>query len=439
MIKKTQRFERATKIAHWTEVQRIYYAAPLRAFIHSWALVVISIFVPAALTVFQFLAALNRASKNGYAGVAVAYELLAPQIQKATERKCSVRTLQRGVAVLVKMGLVQLHWWTMPTIQLRNGTHEHEIAGTDSVKTPTGWTSQQIRIIVLTRVAIGLWDRATRNKRCDIIPHFAPFLRPAKLAASPKIDQIDKSIMIEATTSKIDMSSSHSQRRIQEEELEGNTTRPDMVTSSPPTPLPAVEHDSSNLSIAQTNEQSNQLSIGKGAFEEDLIQKLAESANSEPKPKPKTEPKKAAAATRGVSHNPPKIPRNVSKSSWVVARAMILNEIATALSNHPRRDADLIYERARYEMSAEYPKGFPTCIDWAYWIGRWAGFLPQQRRGHIYRDILPLLKTRVVVIPSEPNRFVQHTEQYTEQQGKPIEKGVFDPLLDRLFKKFCGK
>jgi len=424
MIKKAQKFDRSSKIAHWTEVQRIYYAAPLRAFVHSWAIVVISIFVPAALTVFQFLAALNRASKNGYAGCAVAYELLAPQIAKATERKCSVRTLQRGIAVLAKLGLIQLHWWTMPTQTIRNGVHEHKIQGTDKIQTPGGWTSQQIRIIVLTKLAIGLWDRSTRNKRCDIIPHFAPFLRPANLAANPKIDQIDKSIMIEVTTSEIETSSSHSKRRIEE----GSTTRPDCTQPSSQTSPPAVEHVSSILPIPSIVMQSGDSTVGRGAFEEELIRKIEKPVNDCPE-------KTTQQTTRGVTHTPPRIPRNVSKSSWVVARAIILNDLVAALSGHSTHEANSIYERARYEMSSEYPKGYPTIIDWAYWIGRWARLQPSQRRCHIYRDILPVLKSRVVPIPSEPRRFVQHYEQ----SEKPVEKNKFDPFLSRLLNKFCKK
>ena len=139
----SQRHNRAWKIAYWTEVQRVYYSATLTAFVHGWAVAIIMKLAPSALTVLQFLAALNRAGRGGYLGVAVAYSLLAPQVALATGRKCAPRTLRRGLSILRSLGLVELRYWTMPDQRFKNGEHEHLSKGTQKVKTGDGWRSLQ--------------------------------------------------------------------------------------------------------------------------------------------------------------------------------------------------------------------------------------------------------------------------------------------------------
>lgn len=450
MVKTAQRIDRSYKIADWSEVQRIYYAVTLTAFFHRWALIIISILIPSAHTVLQFLAALNRASKIGYKGCAVAYELLGPHIATATGRKCSPRTLERGVSALAKLGLVKLTWWTMPDQSVQNGPYEHKINGTGKVRTRDGWTSRQIRIIILTPRAIGLWDRRTAKKGTDIIPHFAPFLTPAKLAASSQIDQVDKPTMINQPRTK-----SESSTCIRKDDREGGqTTRPSPAA-------PSVEHVASTPSQQETSPgqdgnkpvdaispehegvwvKCNELSSGGLTVEQlschtsgvNLSPEKSDSKTPDARPKSQT-PKNLR---RGSSHTPPPLPKNSkNKTSWAVARAYLLVEIHRCLANFSTHEADAIYERAVWELSPDYPKGFPTIVDWAYWVGRFALFSPRQRRGHVYRDILPLLRsTAAPPVPSEPRIFSRSKYSVVDSDGNTDK---LTPFLQSVWKKFVG-
>lgn len=452
MVKTAHRIDRSYKIADWSEVQRIYYAVTLTAFLHRWALVIISILIPSAHTVLQFLAALNRASKIGYKGCAVAYELLGPHIATATGRKCSPRTLERGVSALAKLGLVKLTWWTMPDQFVQNGPYEHKINGTGKVKTRDGygWTSRQIRIIILTPRAIGLWDRRTAKKGSDIIPHFAPFLTPAKLAASSQIDQVDKPTMINQPRTK---SESSTCVRREDQEI-GQTT-------SPPTASTAVEHvaststqgDSSPDSVGNESALANSPEFESDAVEfndlgfggltgeqhpcHDSAVIISPEGSDDQMPEPVRNLKTPKTCVRGCSHTPPPLPKNSkNKTSWPVARAYLLVEIHRCLSNFSTHEANSIYERAVWELSPDYPRGFPTIVDWAYWVARFALFSPRQRRGHVYRDILPLLRsTAAPPVPSEPRIFSSSKYSVVDSDGNTDK---LTPFLKNVWKKFVG-
>lgn len=460
MAAKTQkRISRATKVAYWAEIQRIFFAVHLTAFIHSWATVVLSILVPSALTVLQFLAALHRSSKNGYLGCAAAYSLLAPQISRSTGRKCSVRTLERGLAFLKRIGLVELTWYAIPDQIVHNGEHSHKINGTEKVFTKNGWKSTQIRIITLTERAIAMWDRRTRGKGSVYIPHFRHFLTSAKLAGSLQIDLIDKSIKLESESSKHRSSSSIRNRRFdnvpstdncREERPRamecGQTTSPVGRSDKRTDGHTGVEHQSSTVGLPKQNTAPRK-SIPKRqrgiTSVSDNIQQFVSQAlvdNEKPKSEPEIPPNtltgsapksKRDGRVYGVSSVPPKIPKSSkNKTSWGVATAYILSELHRALRKFSRREAEAIYARAKIELSRAYPSGWPTTIDWAYWVGRFGLMTIPQRRYHIHRDILPPLRNSSAVIPREPKRFSQH-------RNVDVLSEDFDGYLKRLFNKFC--
>ena len=458
MRKNCQRTNRAFKIAYWAEVQRIQWSATLNAFCHTWALLIVGLLIPSAVTALQFLAALHRAGKNGYLGCAVAYELLAPQIATATQRPCSVRTLARGLSCLRSLGLVQLHWWTIPDQKVRHGNHEVAVKGTARVETADGWRCCQIRIVTLTERAIALWDRSTCKKGSVYIPHYAQFLTPAKMAGNPKIDQVGKPTMIKSVPidvvspqgeceimSDFDQRSDRSSQAIAPSE-QGCPTRPAAPRAAPPT----FEHESSNGADAQQQQVKTQANTK--AFEKSLTfsQHTCNNQNANfsfppavglqnlssfpPQSEDKTDG--GHFPPRGTSHTPPKLPQNaLRKTTWPVARAYLLHDLAHCLREYSRREADAIYERARFELSGEYPTGWPTSIDWAYWVGRFATFSQQQRRHHILRDILPVLKSRVAIVPSEPKRF---SSSSLARDGVSKLGDQLAPFLRGLLNRFCG-
>lgn len=441
---KPQRTDRSFKVAHWAEVQRIYHTVTLTAFCHAWALLVVSILIPSALTVLQFLAGLNRAGKNGYRGCAVAYSLLAPRVALATGRKCSVRTLERGLAALRRLGLIELHWWTMPDEHIRNGDHDHRIPGTRRVQTSAGWRMCQIRIVVLTERALALWDKRSASKGSDIIPHFAQFLTPAKMADSPQIDPVGLQPTKVQDNDKPKVSSTDD---CQGRYTQGRSTRPGAGQASPPSRRPTLEHQASTPDLV-TQRSKTESQTPPAGFEEALTsaQLLSDTQGALSPPRPGTgdpvDPPTLSkemepcpgSSPKGVSHNPPRLPKHApNKTSWSVARAYLLVELHHALAPYSRRQADAIYERARFELSQNYPTGWKTIIDWAYWVGRFATFSRAQRRHHMIRDIIPLLKSRVCPTPSEPRRFGQGSDTHVQRMDKTLA-----PYLKSLFDRFCG-
>jgi len=443
MPRTAQRTNRAFKIAHWQDIQRIYTTVTLTGFCHAWALLIVSILIPSALTVLQFLAALHRAGKNGYMGCAVAYELLAPRIALATGRPCSRRTLERGVSALRMLGLLRPHWWTMPDQRIQNGDKEHVIKGTRKVETSSGWKSCQIRILVLTDRAVAMWDRRSRSKGSEILPHFAQFLTPAKLADNPQIDLVDKPTKVEDTDQCAVSSTDDRKERLEQ----GRSTPPGPgKTAAPPQTGPTVEHQASTVLDSPPHQTKSQKA--PGGLEEALTSAtcLGDTRNGSNSLRPGTEDPDNAPPTsarqvlctgspsQGVSHERPKLPKHApNKTSWSVARVYLLVELHRALEPYSRREADSIYERARYEMSSAYP--WPqTIVDWAYWVGRFALFSPAQRRYHMARDIVPLLKSRLCPTPSEPRRFGEYK---ASPPAKRIDK-TLEPYLKELYNRFCG-
>ncbi len=220
-----QRTHQARKVAYYPDIQRVYYTATLTAFIHQWAVYVLGVLIPSALTVLQFLAALHRLGKMGYIGTAVSYELLAPQIAKSTGRPCSVRTLQRGLSALHLLGFVSLRYWTIPdqTIELGNG-RSVRVKGTAKKQTDNGgWKSCQIRIITLTGLAVALWDKSTKSADN---PHVGKLPTPAKVADRSKEDQVENSTKVKVSSTDQQTRNSSPQIRLEDKDKEGRPTRP---------------------------------------------------------------------------------------------------------------------------------------------------------------------------------------------------------------------
>lgn len=431
----TQRFNHATRIAYFSEIQRIYYTATLTAFLHQWALFVIGCLIPSALTVLQFYAALHRSSRNGYAGTAVSYELLAPQIARATGRPCSVRTLQRGLAALKALGFISMRFWTIPdqTIHLGGG-RSVKLKGT--ARKPIGgdeWRSLQIRVITLTETACAMWDRATKSAGSRYVGKLPT---PAKLAGSSITDQIDKSTMVEVSASVRQPTNDPRQmvldcepsvrldKKGSADEVEGRPTRPVPAQAPPPT----LEHGASSFPELPASSGTTE---GAGP-------KASNEAPFSGKPESKSVPK-------GCSVERPTLPkRPKNKTAWPVGRLFVLNALHKALSNFSQRQADAIYARARFELSRNYPSGWPMSVDWNYWVPRYADFMPQQRKAVMLSQILPLLKSPAVVTPNEPRRrgvdFQGKFEKPPAPRGGAAEPAEmyadFVGLADKLAQKF---
>lgn len=424
----TQRRNRACKIAYFSDIQRIFYAVSLTAFVHRWAWAVLEVLIPSAITALQFLAALNRSSEKGYIGTAVAYSLLAPQIALATQRKCSPRTLQRGLAFLRLIGLVSLRYWTMPdqTIELGSG-RTVRLQGTGRVNIAENeWRSLQIRIVVLTDRALALWDKATRGSGKLVVP---PILTSAKLADRSKDDSCCKQQRVgqeqtgDGSASSLAQilfpivrSAENSTDRPSSNDLEGTTTRPEQ----PKAVAQTVEHQTLTTAIdADSTQMTALLTAPNGALPA-IAEDRSKTGCSKPKP------------VKPTGKIPPK--------SWTANRALILWELWTALERFSTREADHIYCRAMWELSRDYPAHWPTIVPWAYWIGRFADFSPAQRRYHTMRDILPLLKSRAVPTPCQRHLPPCQSPEMTKPIGdETSQNGGLNPFLAEILARVIEK
>lgn len=440
----TQRRNRACKIAYLSDIQRIFYAVSLTAFVHRWAWKVLEILIPSAITALQFFAALNRSSEKGYIGTAVAYSLLAPQISLATQRKCSPRTLQRGLAFLRAIGLVSLRYWTMPdqTIELGSG-RTVRLAGTGRVNIGGDeWRSLQIRIVVLTDRALALWDRATRGSGKLVVP---PILTSAKLADRSKDDSCRKQQRVGRATSDDGSVSSLSEilfpivRSVEDPSnvqssngQEGMSTRPEQ----PKAVAQTIEHQSLTTAIEAEPTQTEAPPIAPNGAAPAIAAEPTQTSNPTVD---ETQKREKIGCSR---QKPGKPTGKIPPKSWTANRALILWELWTALERFSTREADHIYSRAIWELSRDYPSHWPTIVPWAYWIGRFSDFSPAQRRYHTMRDILPLLKSRAVPTPCE--RHLPPSSNSNPDLTKPSDnstpKGGLHPfladLLSRVVEKF---
>lgn len=425
----TTRTNRAHRIAYLVDIQRIIYAVTFGAFVHSWALLVISVLIPSAHTALMFLAALHRAGRYGYIGVAVAYDLMAPQVVKATGRKCSPRTLQRGLSFLKRFGLVELRPWTMPDQTITSGDRVIKLKGTGRVDLGNDrWCTRQIRIVVLTERAIALWDRATGSQGDRYLPQYPTY---ANLAPNSPIDQCVNTHMIE----------SKSAERVK------STCPPKSVSDFEPT------KDLSSKGSPANGSQGKPTSLGSsGASPQTVKQQVSTPVEQVKSQGPKSASSRALnepcfsgeidpkSQALGCSRLRPKIPRGApNKRSWSVARKYILRELHTAIDRFSTRQADSIYDRAKFELSTNYPAGWPTSCDWPYWIGHFPEFSPSQRRFHMMRDILPLLKNPAPITPHEPARYREDQNEVSRPgSGAPEQKtGSIPEFLKKFADKFC--
>lgn len=423
----TQRSNRAFRIAYLSDVARIIYTINFTAFAHGWAMQLIIALIPAAYTVLLFLAAMHRAGKFGYIGCAVAYDLLAPQIVKATGRKCSTRTLKRGLACLKSLGLVELRPWTMPDQIIRSGSRQIKIKGTSRVDLGGDqWCTRQLRIVVLTERAISLWDKATRSHGDRVIAHLPTW---AKLALNSQNEQIDKSIMLESKSTN-DIGSD----RPRESVLDCEHTSEPTASGSPSNDLegrPTCPPRSGDPSGASFEHQTSTAPI-----KHDTVESTRDSGGLSGDAPFSGKPP-AIAEPIGCSRARVRIPRGApNKTHWTVARLYILLELHKAIERFSTRQADAIYDRARFELSRSYPGGWPTTCDWAYWIGRFPSFSPSQRRYHMMRDIVPLLKNPAAITPNEVGQYNQWADP-AEPKIEPA-RGTLAEYLEKLKNKFCG-
>jgi len=370
-----QRINRAFRIAYLPDAKRIHSVPVLPTISHSWAHETLAGLSTPASKLLRFLAALNRTGKLGYLGVALDYNLLAERIAAATEIKFSRTSVERGVRELKSKGLITVRPWVREGQYFRAGRHNVLMCGAGTVTLRSGRVMPcRLAIIALTGDALSMWEAPRKGRRRSSVGHEPT---PSKLAdTSSRSDQIDKSIMVKDPTGEVRTTVQEAGRG-----SEGRPTRPGG---------PTVEQRALTGTLELKRRPGAPLQV-RQAF--DKASRL-----------PPTSPPVAAT---GCSQDPPVFSRGPqTRGSASVARARILTGLHEFLQNHSPREADAVYCRAKFEIEGKAPKGWPTVVDWNYWIGKWPRLSPKEREVKLYREIVPLLKNREVVAPFDRRRLL---------------------------------
>lgn len=368
MANTSQRSNRAFRIAYWPDVQRITYTWTLTTFIHIWAHQVLMVLIPSALTMLQFLSALNRSGRQGYIGCAVAYELLAQQIRKATGRSCSSRTIERAVSALKKLGLIE--------------TRRHTIRDHHGKQS-------QINLISLTDRSLALWDVSKRADGARYLRLILPSPTPAKLAERSQKEQIDKSIMIHHNNDVTTRPPAHAPRATV-------TVEHSASTDIAPRPVP----DGAELEQPTDLEQPNSPAVSGTPVETAKGRPRMEACD--------LGQQNPTSNRRGCSAERPALqPWAQNKKTRTVSGAFILHVLHRCLEKYSMTDADAIFAQARWEI---FQIGAPQSVDWSYYLERFTEFQPNHRILVMFRDILPALKRAAPLPPAEPRRKYKNGE-----------------------------
>jgi len=347
-----------------------------------------------------------------------------------------VRTLERGLAFLKRIGLVTLSWYTMPDYKTPSGVI---VPGTRRVLTRHGWRNRQIRVVTLTRRALALWDRSTRNRGSEFIPHFTHFLTSAKLADSPKIDSVVK------TTEYTDprKSKQPNQSLVKDVLLEGTTTRPESraMPGSPTIEHHALTVPRSKQPAKSSAERSSDIAERRGVSDNLQLTRNRESDTTKTdnlslpsntvSSNPMEKTARQGGSLRGTGEKREK-PGRKNRQTWSESAKIILASLYDALETYPRRHAQSMYRRAQYELRHG---ACQSSTDWAYWIGRFPAMSREQRNYHVRRDIIPVLK----MPPAIPNEKLKFPEQKHDIGiGKAADKTPTKKLLP-FFQEFWRK
>lgn len=392
-----QRPNRAFRIAYLPDTRRIQSVPVLNSITHAWSHELIAGLSAPASKLLRFLAALNRTGNFGYVGVALAYEILAERISDATEIKFSKRGVERAVAELKTKGLITVRPWTREGQYFLAGGRQVQMCGAGTVTLANGRVMPcQLAIIALTDDALSMWELPKRGGMCSSVAHEPT---TAKLAdTSSGSEQIDKSIMLKRPTRDV--------RTTVQEAKKGIEGRP----TSPADP---------------TNEQAGRPTVEHAALTGNLRLKpgpsapfrVSQASNKASRLLPSSPP----IATKGCSKPKPVFYRGPHpSSSSSIARIMILGGIFDFLQDHSPREADSVFCRAKLEIEGGGYKGWPTVVDWGYWIDAWPRLSPKEREVKLFRYIIPLLKNRKAITPCDPLRMCGNTvgARYRPPVGK---------------------
>lgn len=408
-----KRPNRSFRTALWPDAQRIHHLPNFDAFCHRWAVEELRQLSAPASKVLRFLAALNLTGSAGYVGVAVAYELLAGQIEKASGLKFSKRTMERAVHDLKAAGLIVVHPWVREAQQFRAGKRTVTLCGAGTVTLKNGAVVvRRLAILTISDKALAMWAPSCRRQKVK------PSHSTAKKAdSSPKKDQ-----------------------GLKPHELEPHTvpsTKTELDTVKGPTtpgePRPrrtdegkahAVKHGAMKMGDVTLKHIPRIAEYRVTAAE--AGDKKALNKASKPRFGLSAPPSKGCTKPRPLHRGP-----SLSYSRSLVDES-ILATIWDMVAEHTNREANALFNRAVWELNNEGPHNWPMCIDWDYWRNYWPEYSQQMRRNTCRSQILPLLKDPFPMTPHD-KPIVRSPEGAKTQPGGKFKLDI--PELMILSKK----
>lgn len=398
------------------DIQRLQRSDLPHQFCHPWASAILDDLSPAAMTVLIFLYALSRTGRRGYAGVAVADELVCDVVRRITARKCKLSTWRNGRRELDVKGLCSRTYWTRPDQRIRNGDRTVIVPGSARVhKFGDQWCAKQIRITLLTPEALALHDKRTRLESDRVL---ALLPTPLKNDASPQIEDSSRgsrepsAACLESTT-KTKVGPQHQCEPLLD--LEGHPTRPSSSTRPSGT---TVAQSPSTPDLPSNRRQSpTQLTGGEALSKASRFERGSSWGGS-----------------RGCSADRPKLRGAPRKKGPAYALTRLLNILHQCLANYPTPQADEIFSRAQTELVITDYSNWPTVINLPYWLSRAPRMTRRELFGYMRARIIPALKYSGPVVPKERRRY----RQWTESAGTAAKMAVPVTNMPGWLQKFAG-
>ena len=337
---------RSFQYADDDEIRKISFVITFAGLLHdARALALVDSLTPAGRRVLLFFVALNRALKVGYRGTRATQSALADAITRATNAGCSVSTLKRGIADLVKAGLIVATWWNL--YNRRGELVRYRRASGD-------WETSKIRIYSLTPLALSLWSKRPGR---DSLPS------PTQLKKSDHCNRVSQP--------------SVAQPLIQEPVAASDLSTSDHVELSPSdnktTPLPVVSAVETPATVG--HELSTRKKTALGA-----VREFKTGCSIPP---------------------PPRVPKG-ALPSYKNTRIQILANIYRFLKGFPTRQADCLFTVATEETRpGASRRALPPCLDWGRVFAVWGRLSRAQRWAMWRRDILPGLRSAAFANPPD--------------------------------------
>ena len=335
----------------------------------SIGLAIFAVLVPSARRIFLFYVALNRSLKAGYRGTRSTQAALAEAIARATSAGMSVRTLQRGMKVLIAAGLIVETWFNL--YDRKGQIVKYQRAAGE-------WETTKIRIYSLTPFALSLWAPPSKARKVSPVAASVGISAgdgaEVEASAAAVLPHLTHDKMTHHGNRIYKPSVSKSLVRVNADTTTGTTIKGNVVSS-------AVAADASTSAPSPAEIPTDAATGGK------------ELSRGRP------------SIARGCSVSPPPVLQKNWPKNAANVRISLLAHVFHFLQDFPTRQADCLFLVAREETRpGAARRALPLCVDWGRVLSTWAT-LPRSQRWHVWRrDILPGLRSAVFAEPPDIER-----------------------------------